>query len=88
MSSILDSPDVLAALRQRKRATGRKLEASRHHIMETTSLLTSPLPKATSGVQRVSRIVSSGFVIYKGFRIFSNVVSTFRSAFGHRKRRR
>lgn len=88
MSSILDSPDILTALRQKKKATGRKLETSRQHIMDTASQFYSPLPKATSRAQSVSRFVSNGIAIYKGFRIFTSVVSTFRSLFGHRKRRR
>lgn len=88
MSSILDSPDILLALRQRKKATGRKLKASRQHIMETASQFYAPLPKATSRAQSVSRFVSNGITIYKGFRIFTTVISTFRSLFSSRKRRR
>lgn len=88
MSSILNSPDILLALQQEKRATGRKLDASRKRIQETASRLTSPLPKATSRAQSVSRLVSTGFFFYKGFRIFTNVVTSLRTLFGRHKRRR
>lgn len=88
MSGILDSPDVLQALQQRKQATGRKLEASRRRIMDTASQFYAPLPKATSRAQHISRFVSNGITIYKGFRIFTTVVTAFRSLFTRRKRRR
>lgn len=88
MSSILNSPDILAALRQRKKATDRKLKASRQRIMDTASQFWSPLPKATSRAQSVSRIVSNGLLIYNGIRIFVNAFSTMRALFGHRRRRR
>ena len=88
MSSILNSPDILVALQQRKKATGRKLKASRQRIIETASQFWSPLPKTTSRAQSISRIVSNGVFIYNGIRIFANVLSTMRMLFDHRKRRR
>lgn len=88
MSNILDSPDILVALQQRKRATEQKLEASRQRIMDSATQFYSPLPKATSRAQHISRFVSNGFAIYKGIRVFTSVVSAFSSLFGHRKRRR
>ena len=88
MSSILDSPDILVALQQKKKATGRKLKASRQRIIETASQFWSPLPKTTSRAQSISRIVSNGVFIYNGFRIFVSVFSTLRSLFGRRRRRR
>lgn len=88
MSSILNSPDILAALQQRKRATARKLQASRKHIIETANQFWTPVPKATNRVEHIGRFVSTGFFLYNGYRIFSNVFSTVRSLFGHRKRRR
>ena len=88
MSSILNSPDILIALQQRKRATERKMEASRQRIMDSATQFYAPLPKATSRAQHISRFVSNGFAIYKGLRVFTSVVSTFRSLFGHRKHRR
>ena len=88
MSSILHSPDILADLRQRKSATGRKLKASRLHIMEEASQFWSPLPKTTSKAQNVSRLVSNGILIYNGIRIFARVYSAARSLFGRRRYRR
>ena len=88
MSSILDSPDILAALQQRKKATSRKLKASRTSIMGKANQFWSPLPKATSRAQHISRFVSNGFLIYNGIRIFANVYSTMRMLFGRGKRRR
>ena len=88
MSSILNSPDILAALRQRKRATEQKMRASRLHIMEGANQLWSPMPKATSRTQNISRLVSNGFIIYNGIRIFVRFFSAARSLFGSRRRRR
>jgi len=88
MSSILNSPDILVALQQRKKATGQKLKTSRLRIIETASQLWSPMPKSASKAQVISRMVSNGVLIYNGIRIFANVVSTFRSIFGRRRRRR
>ena len=88
MSSILNSPDILADLRQRKSATGRKLKASRQHMMEGASQLWSPLPKNASRAQNVSRLVSNGILIYNGIRIFARIYSAARSLFGRRRYRR
>ena len=88
MSSILNSPDILAALQQRKRATERKLKASRTRISETANLFWSPLPKTTSRAQHISRFVSNGLIIYNGIRICTNILSAVQSIFGRRKRRR
>ena len=88
MSSILNSPDILAALQQRKKVTGQKLKASRTRITETTSQLWSPMPKATSRAQHISHLVSNGLFIYNGIRIFASIYSSARSLFGFRKRRR
>lgn len=88
MSSILNSPDILAALQHRKMATGQKLKASRTRIMDTANRLWSPPAKATSRAEGISRLVSNGVLIYNGIRIFANVVSAARSLFGHRRRRR
>jgi hypothetical protein len=46
------------------------------------------MPKSASKAQVISRMVSNGVLIYNGIRIFANVVSTFRSIFGRRRRRR
>lgn len=88
MSSILNSPDILAALQQRKKLTEQKLQASRVHIMESANQFWSPLPKTTSRAQYISHLVSNGVIIYNGFRIFTSILSAFRSLFGSRKKRR
>ncbi len=88
MSSLLNSPDILTALQQKKRATERKLKASRLQILESANQFWSPMPKATSRAQSISRLVSNGFLIYNGIRVFSQVVSSVRSLFGFRRRRR
>ena len=88
MSSILNSPDILAALRQRKKVTGRKLKASRTRIVEGARQLWTPLPKATSKAEGISRLIANGLVIYNGLRIFTKVYSAVRTIFGHRKLRR
>lgn len=88
MSTILNSPDILAAVKQRKKVTSRKLKASQKRIVDTANQFWAPVPKATSRAQHVSRFVSNGLLIYNGIRIFANVFSTMRSIFGRRKRRR
>lgn len=88
MSSILNSPDILAALQQRKRATGRKLKASRTRISERANLFWAPLPQTASRTQHISRLVSNGLIIYNGIRICSNILSAVQSIFGRRRRRR
>lgn len=88
MSSILNSPDILAALQQRKRATGRKLKASRTRISERANLFWAPLPQTASRAQHISRFVSNGLIIYNGIRICSNILSAVQSIFGRRRRRR
>ncbi len=88
MSSILNSPDILAALQQRKKLTERKLQASRQQILEGASQLWSPTSKATSRAHGISRLVSNGLIIYNGFRICSSIFSAFGSLFGRRRRRR
>ena len=88
MSSILESPDVLAALRQRKRQTEKKLEASRQRMQATVSQFYAPASQATSRAQSISRFVSNGIVIYRGIRLFSNILSTFSTLLPRRKRRR
>ena len=88
MNSIQNSPDILAALRQRKHAVRKKLKASREQMIETASCLTGPMPKGTSNVQRISRLVASGIAIYRGFRLCTSIVSGLHSLFTPRKRRR
>ena len=88
MNSILNSPDILATIQQRKKATSLKLKASRQHIVETTNFLTGPLPKATNKAQNISRFVSNGITIYKGVRICASVLAGLYFLFGRRKRRR
>lgn len=86
MSNILNSPDILATLRQRKMVTGRKLKASRTRIQKEAGQLWSPVPKATSRAQNISRLVSNGYALYNGFRIFFSVFSAARTLFGSNKR--
>ena len=88
MSSILNSPDILAALQQRKKATEQELQASRSRIVKQAGQFWSPMPKATSRAQSISRLVSNGVVIYNGLRIFASILSAVRTLFGFRKRRR
>jgi len=88
MNSILNSPDILAALQQRKKATEQKLKASRQQFVTTANQFWSPMPRNASKTQRISRLVSDGVLIYNGIRIFASVLSAARSLFGHRRRRR
>lgn len=87
MNSILNSPDVLAALQKRKHLTGKKLEASRQRIVKTAGFLVSPQPQASSRIQNINRFVSNGLVIYKGIRICVGVLSSLHFLFGRRRRK-
>ena len=89
MSSILDSPDALAALQERKREVRKKLQDSRQQMTVTASSLTGgSLPQAVGKLHGISRLVFNGLVIYRGFRLCSGVVSGIHSFFTPSKRRR
>ena len=88
-NNIVNSPEVLAALRQRKRTIEKKLQDSRSQMTENASYLTGgKAPKTVSNLQGISRIISGGLVLYQCFRICSGVVSGIHSIFTPRKRRR
>ena len=42
MSSIMQSPDILAALQQRKKVTARRLQASQQRVLDASATFTSP----------------------------------------------
>ena len=89
MSNIANSPDVLLAIQQRKRSIKKKLQASRTQMTENVSCLTGgSIPKTTDRVQRITRLLVNGLVIYRGFRLCSGVVSGIHSFFTPSKRRR
>jgi len=88
MSTIINSPDILAALQQRKTETGRKLKTSRQHIIEEANQLWAPMPKSTSRAHSISQLVSNGVFIYNSIRILASVISATRSLFGIRRKRR
>ena len=89
MNSIVNSPDVLAALQQRKRTIKKKLQASRTQMTDNVSYLTGgKTPKTTDRVQKIARLVLNGLVLYRGFRLCSGVVSGIHSFFTPSKRRR
>ena len=86
-SSIVNSPDVLAALQQRKRRIKRKLQASRTQMTDNVSYLTGgKMPKTTDRVQKIARLLINGLVIYRGFRLCSGVASGIYSFFTPRKK--
>lgn len=87
MSSIQQSPDILAALQQRKKATARRIEASRQSVADASGQLPFMGRKA-GGSHGVSSLVSNGIAFYEGARLFLSVVSVLRTLFGRRRRRR
>lgn len=87
MSSIMQSPDILAALQQRKKVTARRLQASQQRVLDASATFTSSR-KTADGKPSISRLVSNGIAAYEGIRIFLNVFSAVRTLFGHRRRRR
>ena len=89
MSNIVNSPDVLAAIQQRKRSIKKKLQTSRTQMTDNVSYLTGgKMPKTTDRVQKIARLLINGLVIYRGFRLCSGVVSGIHSFFTPSKRRR
>ena len=89
MNSIVNSPDVIAALQQRKRKIKRKLQDSRTQMTDNVSYLTGrKMPKTTDKVQKIARLLINGLIIYRGFRLCSGVVSGIHSFFTPSKRRR
>ena len=89
MSNIVNSPDVLAAIQQRKRSIKKKLQASRTQMTDNVSCLTGGnMPKTANRLQSISRLIINGLVIYRGFRLCSGVVSGIHSFFTPSKRRR
>ena len=87
MSRIADSPDILAAIRQRKEATKLKLDASRTQIMATANQFWSPPPQAAGRTQSVSRLISNGVFIYNTIRVIARIYSGVHSLFGRDRRR-
>jgi len=89
MSSIVNSPDVLAAIQQRKRSIKKKMQSSRTQMTDNVSYLTGgSIPKTTDRVQRITRLLVNGLVIYRGYRLCSGVFSGIHSFFTPSKRRR
>ena len=88
MNNFLTSSDVLLALQQEKNATRKELRASLQRIQDTTNRLTAPLPKAANRAQNITRFVSNGFALYKGYRVCTGILSAVASLFGRRRRRR
>ncbi|MCH5168363.1 MAG: hypothetical protein J1F27_01890 [Prevotellaceae bacterium] len=86
MSSILQSPDILAALRQKKKNTARRLKESRLRVQEAAGDFTSSR-KSASGTHGVTRLISNGIAAYEGIRLFMSVYSAVRVFFGFRRRR-
>lgn len=89
MSSIVNSPDILAAMRERKHFVKRRLEASRVQMQEAANNLAGGnVSKTTSRALTVSRLVMNGIAIYKGFRFCTGVASSIRSFYALIRRRR
>lgn len=89
MSNIVNSPDVLAAIQQRKRSIRKKLKNSRTQITDNVNYLTGgKMTKTTDRVQKIARLLINGLVIYRGFRLCSGVVSGIHSFFTPSKRRK
>ena len=89
MNSIVNSPDALAALRQRKRKVQRKLQASRTQMTDNVSYLTGGnMPKTADRVQKLTRRLINGLVLSRGSRPRSGAFSRIHSFFTPSKRRR
>lgn len=89
MNTLADSPDVLAALRDRKALVKSKMQASRTQMMEKVNGLKGGATSGTAGkLHSISRLVTNGLFIYQGIRLASSIVSGIQTIFFPRKRRR
>lgn len=89
MNGIANSPNVLAAIRERKQAVKGQLQTSRTTMLENVRSMTGTAsPQASNRLQSVSRLITKGILIYQGFRFCSNIFSSIHSIFSLRKRRR
>ena len=89
MNGIANSPNVLAAIRERKLAVKEQLQASRTTMLENVRSMTGTAsPQASNRMQSVGRLITKGILIYQGFRFCSNIFSSINSIFSLRKRRR
>lgn len=89
MSNIANSPDALAAIRQRKLAVKQKMESSRQQMSDTASgLMGSPAAKSTDRVHGITRLVRNGVTIYNGYRILATVFGALGFFFGRRRRKK
>lgn len=89
MNGIANSPNVLAAIRERKLAVKEQLQTSRTTMLENVRNMTGTAsPQASNRMQSVGRLITKGILIYQGFRFCSNIFSSINSIFSLRKRRR
>lgn len=89
MTTIVNSPDVLAAIRQRKRTIKRKLKTSRSQMTGNVSYLTGgSMPASAGRMQKMARLLINGIVIYRGFRFCMGVAYGIHSLFTLGKRRK
>jgi hypothetical protein len=89
MNGIANSPNVLAAIRERKLVVKEQLQTSRTTMLENVSSMTGTAsPQASNRMQSVGRLITIGILIYQGFRFCSNIFSSINSIFSLRKRRR
>lgn len=89
MNGIANSPNVLAAIRERKLAVKEQLQMSRKTMLENVRSMTGTAsPQASNRMQSVGRLITKGILIYQGFRFCSNIFSSINSIFSLRKRRR
>jgi hypothetical protein len=89
MNGIANSPNVLAAIRERKLVVKEQLQTSRTTMLENVRSMTGTAsPQASNRMQSVGRLITKGILIYQGFRFCSNIFSSINSIFSLRKRRR
>ena len=69
MNGIANSPNVLAAIRERKLAVKEQLQTSRTTMLENVRSMTGTAsPQASNRMQSVGRLITKGILIYQGFR--------------------
>ena len=83
---IINSPDILASLRQEKDAIRKKLRKSSNRMSGTTHQIFAPVPRAKTKAQGVSQFISNGIAIWEGVRIGMGLISAVRNFFGGKRR--
>ena len=78
---ILNQPDVLLAIQQKKAEKKTELEQLQQKLSMSVTKAIAPLPRATNKLDFAMQIARNAFNIWQGVSLGLNLVRGFRSAF-------